>query len=163
MGCDITSFVEKKNRETQKWEVVRDCIKVNGYMKEFHGKDLISSPFDWRSYDIYGFLAGVRNRSCITPIVEPRGIPDDASEEIIKLYNRDPENCHSSSYLTVEELLAYDYDRSITEIEEYWEEGDEEDPKTIREFLGTFFFDDLKSLKAIGKPNMVRVIFWFDN
>jgi hypothetical protein len=162
MGCDITSFVEKKNRDTQKWEVINDCIKVVGYMKEFQGKDLISSPFDWRSYDMYAFLAGVRNGSCITPIVEPRGIPDNASEEIVSLYNIDPENFHSSSYLTVEELLAFDYDRSISDIEEYLEEGDEEDPKTIREFLGTFFFDDLESLKSIGKPSMVRVIFWFN-
>ena len=160
MGCDIISFVERKNRETQKWEVVRDCIKVNEYYREFHGKDIISSPFDWRNYDMYAFLAGVRNRSCITPIVEPRGIPNDASEEIVSLYNREPG--HTSSYLTVEELLAFDYDRSISEMEEYLEEDDEEDPKTIREFLGTFFFNDLESLKSIGKPSMVRVIFWFD-
>ena len=51
--------------------------KVNGVWQPCN-----TVPFDWRSYGMYGFLAGVRNYSAVQPISEPRGFPEDANSTI---------------------------------------------------------------------------------
>jgi len=47
---------------------------------EYHEVDYIFFS-GYQSYALYGFLADVRNLSKITPISEPRGLPDDASHD----------------------------------------------------------------------------------
>ena len=54
MGCDIHSYAERK---TSKGYEIIDGLH----------------PLDWRSYGLFGFLAGVRNYSAVTPIVPRRG------------------------------------------------------------------------------------------
>ena len=149
MGCDIHSHAERKN-ESGQWE------KVEGLR-----------PFDYRSYGTFGFLAGVRNYSDVKPIAERRGFPEDASAEVAKNYDDWQCVAHSASWLTVAELVAFDYEAMT---EDRWcmrnnNGGSTCDPgegkaKTFREFLGKWFFDDLEQLKAAGAE---RVVFWFDN
>ena len=60
MGCDIHCYIEYKSPNTEGWS-------------DFGGR---VNP--GRNYDLFGKLAGVR-RSEVTPVVEPRGLPEDIS------------------------------------------------------------------------------------
>lgn len=65
MGCDIHLFVEK--RAGGAWVDITDRT----------GAD---EPE--RDYILFACLAGVRNRTDLTPISELRGVPDDASARV---------------------------------------------------------------------------------
>lgn len=150
MGCDIHTQAER--RINGKWEIIPGL-----------------RPFDWRQYGMYGFLANVRNYSDVPPLSEPRGLPDDAVMPDDREYFLGD---HSHSWLSVEELLAFDYsaqveDRRVTvqESSGMWNGGATASPgggetMTWREFLRQDFFDDLEKLKAAGAE---RVVFGFDS
>lgn len=156
MGCDIHSWAEKKTATG--YEAVSGTF-TDG-----------PCPFDWRSYGMFAFLSGLRNYSQVTPISEPRGFPDDLSDD----GDRDAADMygHSPSWLSVSELVGFDYeqqfeDRRITVQTEpniYNGSGTAEPGggflTTYRTFLGAAFFADLKTLQDIGAD---RVVFWFDN
>lgn len=153
MGCDIHSFAEKKD-EHGNWEVIPDF-----------------EPFDTRSYGLFGWLANVRNYSALTPIAERRGVPDDASAHVKYDYEACDCDAHSASWLSVDELLSFNYDspcedRRVTRQTSYgWDGGCTCEPgegrqTTYREFFSDYFFKDLEKLKELGAE---RVIFWFDN
>lgn len=153
MGCDIHCYAERKTKDG--WEDIPGI-----------------EPFDWRSYSLYGFLAGVRNYSGIPPISNPRGLPADSSETVKRERDDWDFDGHSTSYLTVEELLEFDYDR-LTEDRRvtrlmpggYMSGGQTCEPGegkhlTFREFLGEGYFEELNRLKTCGVD---RIVFWFDN
>lgn len=122
MGCDIHSFAETKNKETGKWERVGKVF--TGDMNE-----KTDSPFDWRSYSMFAFLAGVRNYDHCEPVSGPRGFPLDSeylNEEIKDVYGYSKESkmtrlnelkgdydYHSASYLILKELMDFDYDKTF--------------------------------------------------
>lgn len=148
MGCDIHSHAEHK--VDGKWKVIPGL-----------------TPFDWRSYGMYGFLAGVRNYSAVPPISEPRGTPDDAAPEIRESWESWDMDGHSHSWLSVAELSSFNYDQEMEDrrVMRNNDGGCTCDPgdgekMTYREFLGDAFFEDLKKLQAAGAE---RVVFWFDN
>jgi hypothetical protein len=154
MGCDIHSFAERKNAAGE-WQWVPGL-----------------EPFGDRSYGTFGWLADVRNYSAIPPIAEQRGFPGDASPEVAEDYDAWGGDAHSPSWLTVAELLSFDYeavceDRRTTKQlgPNFWtgaatcEEG-EGARQTYREFLGARFFEDLRALQEAGAE---RIVFWFDN
>ncbi len=154
MGCDIHCFAER--RGANGWE----CVSLD------------QMPFDCRSYGMFGFLAGVRNYSAVPPITAPRGFPEDASDEVRKDYEGFGLDAHTPSWLSVDELTAFDYEAEIEDRRcsrmmpaGYISGGETCEPgegkrMTLREFLGKGFFDDLESLKQAGAE---RVVFWFDN
>lgn len=154
MGCDIHSHAERKNADG-KWEKVPDL-----------------QPFASRNYGTFGFLADVRNYSDLTPISQPRGVPQDVSLEVSEDYEAWGSDAHSASWLSVEELAAFDYeaqceDRRVTRQvgPNAWNGGCTCNPgegkqQTYREFLERWFFEDLQKLQAAGAE---RVVFWFDN
>jgi hypothetical protein len=175
MGCDIHSFAEVKNRDTGKWEHVTDHFTLDDFDKDWYKKEKGDSPFNWRSYSMFAFLAGVRNYDHCTPISEPKGLPSDVSDEIKADYVRWDGDAHSESFLTLKELLDFDYDqkfwnrRVMKQVSDnHWngaalaEEG-EGTILTYRENLGSWFFTHLNDLKALGEPEDVRIVFWFDN
>jgi hypothetical protein len=153
MGCDIHIFAEKKGDDGKY------------YALEF-------IPFDWRSYGMFGFLAGVRNYSDVTPISGPRGMPADASDKALKGYDSLGSDGHSHSWLTVYELTSFDYDATMEDRRvtrqtgpNSWSGGCTCEPgegkqMTWREFLGEGFFADLEKLQDLGAD---RIVFWFDN
>lgn len=153
MGCDIHTHAEK--RIEGKWRRIARL-----------------EPFESRTYGTFAFLAGVRNYSGVKPIAEGRGIPEDASEGTRDEHESWGVDAHSASWLSLEELLAFDYnaemeDRRYTRQEgpNAWNGGATCEPgqgkrQTWREFLGECFFMDLDQLKAEGAE---RVVFWFDN
>lgn len=154
MGCDIHTRAEKRD-ESGTWR------KIDGL-----------KPFDWRNYGLFGFLAGVRNYSDVTPLSEPRGFPHDASRKVKQDYAEWMSDAHSASWLTIEELLAFDYDAEMEDrritvqlAPNHWHGGMTAEPGggemvTYRAFLGQHFFDDLAKLTNAGAE---RIVFWFDN
>lgn len=154
MGCDIHSFAEKKDANGI-WKIIPDL-----------------SPFDWRSYALYGWLANVRNYSGLVPISERRGLPEAVSLEVKDKHALWDCDAHSTSWLTVEELLAFDYDQPCEDRRvsrqigpNHWDGGQtceagEGRMTTYREMFGERLFEDLEKLKAAGAE---RVVFWFDN
>jgi hypothetical protein len=165
MGCDIHSIAEVK--QDTRWELVEERIFPT-YSNAF-----TSSPFDWRSYRIFAFLAGVRNYSQVQPLSEPKGLPVDSeylntleagafsyyseqeSSSIRKQIIQDPD-LHSASFFTLNELLNYNYEREFFDVRS-------EVKTTVREFLGQSFFNELQILSTLGEPEDVRIVFWFDN
>lgn len=192
MGADIHSFAEV--RKDGKW------LRVEEPVFDDYGDKKTTEPFRWRSYAVFGFLADVRNYSHCTPISEPKGLPDDSEylntpldePQNYSYYGYDngtaytnkgeiecDANYHSMSWLTLKELLDYDYeqkfwDRRITRTTTLpngaiysngaalAEEGEGE-TITYREHLGEGFFKDIEVLKTLGSPEDVRIVFWFDN
>lgn len=148
MGCDIHSHAERKNGS--KYEELAE-----------------PAPFDWRDYGMYAFLAGVRNYSAIPTLAAPRGLPDDLSPSTREDYDHWDLDAHSASWLSLAELLAFNYDQSVEDrrVMRNGNGGSTADVgggtiTTYREFLGSKFFEDLEKLKAAGAD---RVVFWFDN
>jgi hypothetical protein len=177
MGCDIHSFAERK--VNNKWEKVVDHFSLTELEKDYYKKEKNDSPFDWRNYSMFAFLANVRNYDCCEPISEPKGIPYDVCDEIKIDYEYWKSDAHSCSYLMLKELLDFDYEKvflkrriSRTTYNEHggsftngaslaqeWEGTN----MTYRENLGDFFFIHLNELKELGNPDDVRIVFWFDN
>ena len=172
MGCDLQSFAERKLNG--KWLKVEED----------------SEPFNWRSYSMFGFLANVRNYDCCEPISEPKGWPEDSvfldsmdEDDFFEFFEDKPmtnKECieryaHSWSYLTLKELLDFDYDKTFWNRRDsqtkYYEDGtsftvgaglaEEGEIVSYRENLGTEFFKQLEELKQFGDPEDVRVVFWF--
>lgn len=144
MGCDIHSCAERRD-ENGRWIEVPNI-----------------RPFDWRSYSVFGFLADVRNYSAVPPIAEPRGIPEDSP-----LASQDLGDWHSFSWLSVKELLAFNYGAEMEDrrVMINGNGGCTAPPgggrrMTFREFLGEGFFDDLAELNDSGAE---RIVFGFDS
>jgi len=126
MGCDIHLQVEK--RVNGRWERVeklppRTCSWCDGLghypdrpqvrcywcveTQNSNGQDFL--PYHDRNYTVFSVLAGVRNDGYVKPISEPRGLPDDATHSKVE-----PEyeyGDHSFSWLTLAELLSYDWEQ----------------------------------------------------
>ena len=155
MGCDIHSYAEKKVNE--KWEKVGEVFPMDEWDRNYYKKDFNESPFDWRSYAMFGFLADVRNYYNSEYLSEPKGLPDDISQEVKEKADDWDGDGHSHSFLTVKELTDFDYGKTFFD-----DRGKE--TETYRSFLGEQFFDDLEILKNLDEnPENVRVVFWFDN
>lgn len=173
MGCDIHSFAEV--RKNGKWEKVGEVFPLDDWDKNYFKKDFGDRPINWRDYSLYGWLADVRNYSCVPAISQPRGIPDDVSPEVAQENNDWADDGHSRSWLSLAELLATDYeqvfwDRRVTKqtSPNSWNGAalaDEGEGKhiTLREHLSEGYFRVLETLKTLGNPDDVRIVFWFDN
>jgi hypothetical protein len=150
VGCDIHDYAE---------------VRLDGRWTARY------SIFDTdRNYAWFGFLADVRNYSHSPVIAAPRGLPDDADLDAEEREDALWCDFHSHSWLTLAELLAYDYDQVIWDRRitkggngaALAEEG-EGQHLPLREFLGETFFRRLQLLAELGKPEDVRLVFWFDN
>lgn len=145
MGCDIHVRAEKRD-QTGNWI----CI------------DNTDAPFDRRSYSKFAFIAGVRNMSKIKPISIPRGLPDDVTPIVHDEFKSWGIDAHSESWLTIDELLNFDYNQII---EDFRHARPNLDGKivgnfvSLSEYLGQYFFEELKQLQNIGAD---RIVFWFD-
>ena len=156
MGCDIHSYAEKKVGD--KWEVI---------------PYLIDETFlYWRSYRVFGWLAGVRNYFDVTSIAPVRGIPIDASSEVREKLEEWGLDAHTASWISLDEFLAFDYNSPVEDCRVtrqiasgVWS-GGKTCPKgqgqvmTWKEFLGGDVIADLQKLQEGGAE---RIIFWFDN
>lgn len=179
MGCDIHSLPIDASGNA-----IAGGVWADGKTKNPDHSWLSNEgePFGSRHYGVFGFLAGVRNYSGVTPVAEPRGLPTDlvgftSDGEAIDEWSEDWLGGHSFSWLAVTELLAFPYDKTIVDrrgTEHYFRtdgsysgsNGGITLPENVgkamtwREFLGDSFFEDLNELQRIGAD---RVVFGFDN
>lgn len=132
MGCDIHVVFEKR---------------VDGIWTAVKGHHV------HENYALYSILANVRQdkHEPIVPICMPKGIPEDASDKYLKEVATMAESlpCHSHSWLTLAELLTYD-----------WSVGMEfQHGRGIPNFVEI----TMAEMKALGKPDDIRMCFFFDN
>ncbi len=183
MGCDIFSWVEIYDPQTNKWRAVRDAFPADDWEKGHYGKAFVSAPFRSRDYGLFGFLAGVRNYANCEPLDLPRGLPVgcdltggcsviDELEVVADLHIQNTETLihhfHSYSWFLLSELLSFDYEKV------FWnrriqrgkdgaalaQEG-EGVHQSYPEFLGRDYFGALATMKTLGEPNHIRVVFCF--
>lgn len=170
MGCDIHLITEIK--VDNQW-IIYNKDKIFKDVSFPEADEWASySPFDNRCYKIFAFLANVRNDDNIKPILKPRGLPTDSEclnkklEEPYDMFwcvdiggrcetvkdeiNFDI-NYHSESYLTLKELLDFNYNEIAYDNVSYYD------------YLQKHFFEELEIMKTLGDPDKVRIIFWFDN
>lgn len=114
MGTDIHFYVEKKTasgwESADEWEYNSNYNYWEvPYKKQFYCD---------RNYSLFAALADVRNGrgfagvvtgERICPISEPRGLPEDLSKTLTERLDVD----HTPSWLTLEEILAYDWTTSV--------------------------------------------------
>jgi hypothetical protein len=116
MGCDIHLHVER--RTDAGWERIPSDGDGDG-----EGDNLWDTRhwYSGRNYKLFAILADVRNNygfagtytgERLNPITSPRGLPADVSREVQE--ESDYWDCdgHDHSYLTVAEILAYDWDQT---------------------------------------------------
>lgn len=147
MGCDIHMFCEVRNQEG-KWIFQKDKFKNRYYRSESPINDWntekTDEPYQRRSYDLFAILADVRNgygfAGIITgagfiPISEPKGVPQDASQEYLDIVEGWGGDGHSHSYFTISEIEAFDWNqvtikKGVLTIAEYKKCRDEETAPT---------------------------------
>jgi len=183
MGCDIHMFAE--NKEDKKWVMLEDAFRQENYDKK---KYWCPHPYDDRNYELFAFLANIRNANNIQPICKPKGCPPNASHGF--LHQLDVWDCdaHSISWFTLKELKEIPkklleqtiYDSSL--ILEKDEEGNI--TGTCRDTNGKHFGEVgerklFKLFKTTGSPiefiikqlkstgfeddENIRIVFFFDN
>jgi hypothetical protein len=123
MGCDIHLAVERRVRYLSQpndtWERAERVVPSRWSGEGMEREDW----YDNRNYSLFAILAGVRNGSGfagtdlgdpVVPISEPRGVPEDVSDEVRKEIEQWDIDGHSHSWFTIGELLAFDWDQKIT-------------------------------------------------
>jgi hypothetical protein len=158
MGCDIHARAEMQMRinrnhdqfHNDTWEKVGHVFGNRWYRSEGDPTDYNSpytdKPIDLRNYEVFTALANVREADGITPISEPRGIPEDASYEYRELAENDGD-AHSESWVTLAELKAYDTSAFDDVTKEIWQT----------------LIENLESVKHGRSDDQVRMVFYFDN
>jgi hypothetical protein len=219
MGCDIHCYVEVKTAGT--WEKVGEVFKDRWYdpkkPPDDWNKEFTDQPYNDRNYDLFAILANVRNgegfAGCDTgdgfvPISKPRDLPENVSRDILDISSEWGCDGHSHSYLTLKELIDFDWSqktkkRGWVDSQGFREWREKGKPSTwsggvsggrvqhitladmfIKTTLGesaehcycqvgwevvykdavdTFLSKTIPTLKKLGDPDNVRIVFWFDN
>lgn len=166
MGCDIHFFVEKWTNTNdydgpvdiseKRINSIDDVIGIKEQNYRWVSADKWVFNGDWapgefyvedqlykdRNYSLFGLLAGVRVNDPTIAIYPRRGRPKDASFGLQYLFNIWEGDLHSTSYLTLAELLE-----NIDKFKPYPD-----------------FIETIENMKKIDPdPNMVRCVFFFDN
>ena len=97
MGTDLHACLERRGAE--------------GWQLDQHSR--ISHPMIERDYLLFAIFAGVRNLWDVTPIAQPRGLPDDLSEAAVH-DSYQWEIYHAHSWLTLAEIASYPWSNSLT-------------------------------------------------
>lgn len=105
MGCDIHLKVEIRNGEG--WKSSGEVFDRPEWSS---GKGKCDDPYFGRNYYLFGLLAGVRDEIEGGPIAKPRGIPKDASKKVKDEHSEWNGDAHTASWLTLKELLDFDWD-----------------------------------------------------
>jgi len=128
MGCDIHAKIQYCYQDGNDWFDLCDGLDIP------------------RCYELFSYLAGVRQCQGIIPIYEPRGLPPGEEDwQLSKIYGRDG---HSHSYCTFKEFM----------------EGQDANWILENELIGyTLWFNIFKlTARYYGEENC-RLVFFFDN
>ena len=133
MGTDIHTWaIDKDGNDITNqgnWGYDVDC----DYHRQF--------PFDWRSYAMYGLLAGVRGYLDIEPIAQGRAWKD--APEFLKEGDECEESLQGETWVSVDELSSFNYDIEVFDTRSH-------SIVNLRKFLGSDYFDHIEELKRIG-------------
>lgn len=156
MGTDIHVYIEQKTIKIDN-PLITEWISVDEwiYNPYFEVKEVRKRYWTDRNYLLFAVLANVRNLYNIQPISLPKGLPDDASPEVKNQSDEENGDAHTRSWLTLKELLQYDWQQTI--------EDDNEEIFTFEELVIPFVSDFIPRLSKIDEPDNVRMVFWFDN
>jgi len=121
MGCDIHIYTEKWI--DGEWQCIDKKYK-NEDAEEYDTPKYNREPiYSSRNYRLFSILADVRNAFDIEPISYPKGLPDDVSD-FVKEWSADwGVDGHSRSFLTVQELLDYKWNKPIDNFGGYIHDG----------------------------------------
>ena len=109
MGCDIHMWVEQFVGD--RWTFDHPYQRTSEFDMD-HVE--FQQPYEGRDYLLFSFLANVRNAPPrITPISLPRGVPLDVSEVGAEIVAEWGAGAHSHSWLSVEEILTYDFSQHL--------------------------------------------------
>lgn len=191
MGTSMHLHVEK--RVGDEWVYVH----APGKPPQVASRDV--PPIDWycsahlQSYDTMALLANVRNYDGIPPIAKWRGMPADASQELLAAFDWAVEA--GGHWVTLAEIKAYDYTQQITKptkwisaeqlaewgwkIEPYLDitrrrglvngdvpEGYTLQPYPVRQFVDDFLDNFLPTVEAEclnTSEDNIRLVMWFDS
>ena len=113
MGTDIHMIAEV--RKDGVWQTILDDIFVEWEGTQFEAQTNV--PYSDRNYNLFAILADVRNGTGFAglrtgekfnPISEPKGYPEDISEDSYNFLGDDWGH-HSASYLTLKEIFDFDW------------------------------------------------------
>ena len=179
MGCDILFYVEARGANG-KWEsrdkIWKDSVGEFTLLAQFgdkafrmHGDEPAHKYID-RDYFLFSILADMRNTDPKIPcIAEPRGIPDDLSNEVQAVFDTWGADGHSHSWLLLSEVLDWkQWDHVIEYKDTSWDKSGKVIRKqvtaTLRKRCKSFWDNVLKPMsKLCQDPNNVRMVFFFDN
>ena len=151
MGCDIHTYVEKKNEEKDCWEIVSLY-----YLDEYSKTLELAEAYSDRCYDLFSLLAGVRGS--YEPLIEPRGLPQDLSSKVETESFYWAEESHSHTWYDLFELALFVKELRL-------DENKEAEYALLADFYETI--EDYCSFahKYVWEavPGKYRVIMWFDN
>jgi len=163
MGADIHSRAEVNWGSG--WEAIEDAIWRAPYFREdepvsFWNVPYAVEPFRERNYALFALLADVRNYWDITPIDQPRGVPQDASSVWRAYVDRWGQDLHSMSWFTYDELKEV---RQHLHGAVVFSDGTSESYEAL---FGQVLDDVLAPVSRIAEGNPktpVRFVFGFDN
>lgn len=114
MGCDIHIRTELQRTIDGKkvWTDIDTYVR-NPYARNFKDQFDLLPIYDGRNYNLFAALADVRNSGFITPISQPKGLPDDTNQYIAHDAEKWGLDGHSFSYLTLKELLEHRKDYAV--------------------------------------------------
>jgi len=155
MGCDIHVHIEMQASDGT-WHRAEDIIQNPYYEpgETYHGNtpETYDSWYWSRNYALFSILAGVRGNG--PPIVEPRGLPDDAGQSVLEEWDE--------GGMSVDWHTPHWY--SLKELE------DNIDRFKDAEVYGQQFIDDvivrmrtLADEELDGDGEKIRFVAWFDN
>lgn len=107
MGCDIHLYPEHRVDGDWKYLYKEEKRKYGGdyeWNENFYG-------YEGRNYSLFGILAGVRRKDLPQIVPELRGLPKDLSPEVKKEADDWYGDAHSSHWLTLRELVEFDWSR----------------------------------------------------
>lgn len=168
MGCDIHVYVEKKNQDGE-WEtppaLFDEDLFIQGKKGDFDAAWGCDTSYEFysrrgvkimRDYSLFSVITNgsVRlNVDIDTPEMNPKGIPNDLSEQVNFIYTRGEYDWHTPSYFTLKELHTIRVATLLLEhplLTSYLK---------VLETIITKSFD----IPSGADLNDYRIIFWFDN
>lgn len=182
MGTYSTFCVEVKT--SNEWKINRkeifDFSPDAWQRKPGDTSDQSAFPFTGGGRSVYAFLGGVRNEFGCVPLSEPRGLPEDISDEALEIFAPGPWTVdgyggsyeaesvseklqvsggrfYGFSWLMADELLGFYYEQSFVDVSEL-----PHVTRSYREFLGEGYMQTIEALRTLGEPANVRLVFAFE-
>lgn len=122
MGCDIHATIEQRlGEKSNYWFNAARNIEID------------------RCYELFGYLAGVRDET-VQPIIQVRGLPDDISHEAKAEYEEMSVDAHTMSWILFSEIK-----------------------KLPDKFKEEPFYVTMEAFAKNYGENNVRMVFFFDN